>query len=439
MTNLHDLDMEPWELLDSKLVGLSESSGTTVIKGGRVLDPNSHEIIDATLVIRGNKIDTVTSEPVDVSDDAQVIDATGATVLPGLIDCHIHFMGKTSTDPYAAYLNPSSNLKFVRAALELYQTLASGVTTVRALGHGPAEHAYALRRGVELGLIRGPRILTSGWALSQTRGHGDVPSLPYDWVEQDRLRAAFVDGELECRREVRRNFGEGADVIKVYTSDNSTGRPNFTGAELAAIVDEAHRRGRKVAAHAKTYEGVRNAVLAGIDTIEHGPSVVYPDVLEMMAERKTVLVPTLATVHLLAFEGERWGASPDTIARCQREYAGRLENVAAALEASVPVAMGSDTAARSGYGRLSTQEVALLTEAGMSPEEALVAATAGSAKAIGATSLGKLQVGHLADVVVCNGDLSKDISLLRDRNNIRYIFQTMDRWDLGTTERTEMG
>lgn len=224
---------------------------------------------------------------------------------------------------------------------------------------------------------------------------------------------------------VRRNFGEGADVIKVYASDNRTGRPDFTVAELEAIVDEAHRRGARVAAHAKTHGGVRNAIVAGIDTIEHGPHEVHQDLIELMLENATVLVPTMATVELLAVDGVEWGATPQTIDRARREYEGRLEMVAECHRQGVPVAVGSDTGARAGYGRLCARELQLLTNAGMTPQEAIRAGTSVSAHAMGlGEDVGALTTGMLADLIVVDGDVEQDITLLQDRANIRAIAQT---------------
>jgi imidazolonepropionase-like amidohydrolase len=298
---------------------------------------------------------------------------------------------------------------------------------VRALGHGPAEHCYALREAVQLGLVRGPRIMTSGWALSQTRGHGDVEGLPYDWVEHERPRSAFCDGELECRRMVRRNFGEGADVIKVYSSDNRTGRPDFTVAELQAIADEAHRRGKRVATHAKTYEGVRNALLAGIDTIEHGPPEPHRDLLEMMLERSTFLVPTMATVHRVAVEGADWGVPRAAMDRAKRELEGRQNVARVANEMGVKIATGSDAGARAGYGLLPARELSLLVDSGLSPMQAVCAATSVATEALGLDDeIGTLERGKLADILVIEGDPLTDIRVFQDRANVRWILQAVD-------------
>lgn len=431
-TDLHGFEMAPAEMLDGKLIPLDSDSGVTVLTGGAVYDGQGNFYPQGSVEIVGNRVSRVSAEALAIPNQARVVDVSGCTVLPGLIDCHIHFMGKTTTDSARSAIFPSRDVKFFRAALEVYQTLASGVTTVRALGHGRPDDTYALREAVESGLINGPRILTSGWAISQTRGHGDARPMPYEWVEEHRPRAAFADGPLEVRKLVRRNFGEGADVIKVYTSDNRTGRPDFTLEELEVIVEEAHRRGKRVAAHAKTYEGVRNALLAGIDTIEHGPSEVHSDLIELMLERDATLVPTLATVHLLAFEGEKWSATPETIDRTRREYEGRLEVIAAAAHAGVRIAAGSDTAARANYGTLLARELRLLTEAGLTPGESVVAATGASAQALGIdNAIGTLAPGMLADIVVFDGDLASDLARLEDRSNIRSILQTSERWDTG--------
>lgn len=423
----HDVVLRPHERIDDKLISLNDRSGITVLRGATVIDGIGGVQPDATVVIDGTRIRSVdgpAGAPA-VPAGARVLDLAGLTVLPGLIDAHIHFLGKVTTQEGMAQLHPAPDLRFLRAAFELHETLTFGVTTVRALGHGPAEHTYALRAAVREGLIRGPRIQTSGWALSQSGGHGDVPVLPTAWVEEHWPRSAFCDGEVECRRMVRRNFGEGADLIKVYSSDNRGGLADFTVAELTAIADEAHRRGCAVATHSKTHESIRNALLAGIDTIEHGASEVHPDLLDTMAEQGAYLVPTLATVHRLAVEGREWNATTATIERCKRELDGRQRVVAAAIERGVNIMTGSDAAARAGFGLLSTRELALLVDAGMSTMGAVAAATSTAAAGLRLDQhIGSVTAGKVADLIVVAGDPLADIAILQDRARLRYILQT---------------
>jgi len=425
-----ELSLGEGETLDGKLIPLSDNGATTVLRGGAMLDGKGGRIERGTVVIRGERIVSVSPgdpAPGSLPQDARVHDVSKLTVMPGLMDAHIHFMGNASTDPYRSHLWPSEEVKLIRAAFEFHQTLASGITTVRGLGHGPAEHVYALRQARNEGLIHGPRTLTSGWALSQTRGHGDLREFPYDWVEHERPRSAFCDGPLECRVMARRNFGEGADVIKVYTSDNFTGRPDFTIEELEAVTDEAHRRGKKVATHAKTYEGVKNALLAGVDTIEHGPAELHQDLLDLMLDKSAFLVPTMSTVHLIAIEGQEWGLKQPTIDRARRELEGRQKVVRKASELGIPIVTGSDTGARSNFGILATRELALLVDSGLTPMQAVVAATGIAAKALGlASDVGTLEPGKLADIVVFDGDPLADIKVLQDRTNLRLVFQSRD-------------
>ena len=423
----YELVLDEAERLDGKLTALVPDGPTIVLRGGTIIDGKGGRIARGSVVVKGDRIVSVGAEPATLPPDAEIRDVSGLTVLPGLMDAHIHPNGTASTDPYRSHLAPSEEVQIIRGALEIGQVLASGVTTIRALGHGPADHVYAYRQAILEGLIRGPRILTSGWALSQTRGHGDVPELPWEWVEHARPRATFCDGPVECRVAARRNFGEGANLIKVYSSDNRTGRPDFTIPELAAVTDEAHRRGAKVATHAKTYEGVMNALHAGIDTIEHGPAEVYPDLLELMLEKGAYLVPTLATVHRVGIEGKDWGASAKAMERSKRELEGRQKVVALAAAMGIPVVTGSDSGSRAGFGLLSTRELELLVQCGLSPMDAIVAATGTAAAALGlAADVGTIEVGKVADLIVVDGDPLSEIDLFQDRSRLKFVLQSGD-------------
>jgi imidazolonepropionase-like amidohydrolase len=423
--------------LHTKLVYL-EPGTTTVLRNVRLIDGTGAAARDnVTLSIDGDRIAKI--EPASQTDaptGARVVDGAGMSVIPGIIDCHIHFTGDTavnaierySPDVWAAY-------RGIVTVWDVARALQAGVTTCRALGHGIAEQVYGLRRAVAEGLIQGPRILTCGWAISQTGGHGDPHFLPQEITRKYRPRSAFADGPVECRRLVRQNFGEGADCIKIYTTEGSlvgahgpkATVPNFTLEEIQAITDEAHIRGAKVAAHATTIEGVRNSVIGGVDTIEHGgPLGDAPDLIEMMIERGVFLVPTLKIYEVIVEEGERLGVKPKSLQIACDLFQRQKAYLRGALDKGLKIAMGTDTALfeRGDNAR----ELGLFVESGFTPMQAIVAATRTSAEAIGLDEhIGTLEVGKVAELLVLNRDPLQDIHSVRDHDTIRWIFKSRDQ------------
>jgi imidazolonepropionase-like amidohydrolase len=421
--------------LARKLVYL-ERGQTTILRGVRLIDgtgapPRDH----VTLVIEGDRITSIGSADAAARDDRRVrmIDGSGLTVIPGLIDCHIHFTGDTDLDPIVRYSpNVWEPYRGIVTVWDVARALEAGFTTVRSLGHGTAEQVYGLRRAVAEGLIPGPRILTSGWAISQTGGHGDPHFLPHEVTHKYRPRSAFADGPVECRRLVRQNLGDGADCIKIYTTGGSLVAavdvkrpvPNFTLEEIRAMTDEAHAQGGHVAAHAITAEGVRNAVLGGVDTIEHGGMLgVEPDLLEMMVERGTYLDPTMKILEVLATQGPELGVRPYGVAAAQQMLEHQKGYLRRALDMGVKVVCGTDTAL---YERgANARELGLLVEAGFTPMQALVAATGTSAEAIRIDQhVGKLEVGKVGELVALTSDPLADIHSLCEKENIKWIFKS---------------
>jgi imidazolonepropionase-like amidohydrolase len=424
--------------LHKKLVYL-EAGETTIVRNVRLVDgTGAPPRDDVTLTIEGDRI--VRIEPgagVAIADgSARVIDGRGMTVIPGLIDCHIHFTGDTALNAVERY-SPDvwGAYRGIITVWDVARALEAGITTCRALGHGIAEQVYGLRRAVAEGLIQGPRILTCGWSISQTGGHGDPHFLPQELTLKHRPRSAFADGPTECRRMVRQNFGEGADCIKIFTTEGSlvgaqgprATLPNFTLEEIRAMTHEAHSRGAKVAAHATTPAGVRNAVLGGVDTVEHGgPLGDAPDVLEMMVERGTFLVPTLKIYEVIVSDGERLGVKPKSIAIACDLFQRQKRYLRKALDMGLKIATGTDTALfeRGDNAR----ELGLLVESGFTPMEAIVAGTRVSAEALGLCEhLGTLEPGKVGELLVLARDPLADIHSLRDKDNIRWIFKSRDQ------------
>ncbi|HEX6947128.1 MAG TPA: amidohydrolase family protein [Acidimicrobiia bacterium] len=376
-----------------------------VVTNATVIDGTGADPFVADVTVLGGRIVNLgpRTEP---DDGAKVIEGAGMFLTPGLIDCHVHLTGLEGRDPFRRNIDKYPSVRLLRATRDAIRILQAGFTTVRHLGHGVADQAQALKEAIADGLVAGPRMQTCGWAMSQTGGHGNLHDWPYQLVEDLRPRSAFVDGPDDCRKFVRRQLGDGAEWIKVYTSeglisspDHLIDIPNYSMAELEAIVDEAHRRGARVAAHSTGLEGSLNAVKAGVDTLEHGPHAPDDTLIDLMAQNGTTLVPTLDVFEYAAFKGESYGW-PDWVSeRARRWLPGRREMVAAAAEAGITIAVGSDSGQppRGGKG---AAEIGALVRAGLSPLQALSAATKGGAKALGIDDLGVVALGARADLVL---------------------------------------
>jgi imidazolonepropionase-like amidohydrolase len=424
--------------LARKLVYL-EGGQTTILSGVRLIDGTGAPPRDnMTLVIEGDRITSIGAADgaERAGPGARRIDGSGLTVIPGLFDCHIHFTGDTDLNSVVRYSpNVWEPYRGIVTVWDVARALEAGCTTVRALGHGTAEQVYGLRRAVAEGLIPGPRILTSGWAISQTGGHGDPHFLPHEITQKYRPRSAFADGPVECRRLVRQNLGDGADCIKIYTTGGSLVAavdvkgivPNFTVEEIRAMTDEAHAQRVHVAAHANAVEGVRNAVLGGVDTIEHGGEIGDDaELLEMMVERGTYLDPTLKILEVLTTQGPELGVRPYGVDAAKRMLEHEMGYIKRALDMGIKVICGTDTAL---YDRGdNARELGLLVESGFSPMEAIVAATKTSSEALRIDQhVGTLAVGKVGELLALTTDPLADIHSLRDKENIKWIFKSRDQ------------
>jgi imidazolonepropionase-like amidohydrolase len=347
------------------------------------------------------------------------VDLAGRTVIPGLIDSHVHVMSDTERSPGFGAPAPLHGeeprpeaLRWFVLAKAARAFLDAGITTVRDVG-SPDDEALTLREGIRLGLVDGPRILTCGRILSATAPGGRIFGTMYE----------EADGPWEMRRAVRRQLRRGADYIKVMaTGARSVVREDpepaqLTAEELAAVVDEAHRLGLRVAAHAEGLAGAQLAIEAGVDTVEHGLALHRsPELLGQMAERGMVLVPTLSTFHDLA---ERFASefAPVLVEQAKRQQEEAVQTIRAAHDAGVTLAMGYD----SGPPGASARELGLMVDAGLTATEAIDAATAGSARAVGLTDRGAIAAGQLADLLVVDGDPLEDIGILADPSAIHLV------------------
>ncbi len=336
-------------------------------------------------------------------------DFPDATILPGLIDCHVHLADVGEADPKDS-AGEDDAVRVLRLAQHAARTLRAGITTVRDVG-GRHHLEFGFRRGVEAGLAIAPRLVLCGKIVSMTTPGADM------WPGMYRQ----ADGPWEVAKAVREQVKAGADAIKVMATgaimapaNERPGQAQYRPHELHAATETAHALGRRVAAHAHGIEGIRNAVAAGVDTIEHGTYLHQdPTVAAQMAERGIALVPTLKAGALLADPpGPGIPAEIVEKAREARDHGGRSFRLA--LEAGVPIAMGTDAATSFNYHGENADELALMVEAGMTPIQAITAASATAARALGRDhELGTLQPGLLADLIVVRGNPAVDVSLLR--------------------------
>ena len=378
------------------------------LAGARVLAPAGDGWLDGQeLVIAGGSIERIAPR----GEAAGALELEGLYLVPGLIDLHSHLL----LHPYDEtpwndqVLAEALELRTIRATVHARATLEAGWTTVRDLGtEGGAFADVALRRAVEEGLIPGPRILASTRALVATGCYGPAGFDPRWDVP---IGAQVADGADGVRRATREQIAAGADWIKVYADyrrrPGAEATPTFTLEELSAAVEEARSAGLPVAAHAVTPEGIRRAVQAGVRTIEHGTGA-DREVLELMRARGVALCPTLAANEAIARYAGWTGGAPEP----RRVREGR-ELVERALEAGVTIACGSDVGVFA-HGQ-NAREVELLVACGLTPRQALAAATSVAAEVLGrAERLGRIAPGYEADLVALRSDPLVDPGALRE-------------------------
>ncbi|MCB8968070.1 MAG: amidohydrolase family protein [Ardenticatenaceae bacterium] len=400
----------------------------TMLHNGTLIDGNGGKPLPhAAVLIKDNQIQAVGRKADIPLPDAEItyVDAQGGFILPGLIDTHVHLMYgdfnllKTAMTPFS--------YNFYSAMANMKNTVMAGITSVRDAGGADA----GVKQAVEHGLILGPRMQISISILTITGGHGDgwMPSgVTFDLVDAYPGRPnGRCDGPDEVRKKVREILRAGADVIKVCSTGgvlSPTDHPEFTQftiEELEIMVQEAaYRRGIKVMAHAQGAEGIKNAVRAGIHSIEHG-IFLDDEAIELMLAHGTYLVPTLLAPLAVVEIAETQGTMPEWGVRKARETIEiHSENIAKAYKAGVRVAMGTDAGVMPHGTNL--RELGLMCQIGMSPMEALVATTKVAAACMGwEERVGTITPGKLADVIVTKSDPLADIRSLERVENIVVV------------------
>lgn len=402
----------------------------TLIHNGTLIDGNgSAPILNAAVLVEGNVIKAVGSVNAirqAVNGPVNEINANGGAILPGFIDTHVHVMLEGVN--IARDMQAPFSLKFYRAIAHLRRTLDAGITSVRDAGGAD----LGVKQAVENGLIAGPRMQISISALSITGGHAD------GWMRSGNAFNLFspypgfpdpiVDGVDAVRQRVREVLRAGADVIKICATGgvlSPTDHPEFiqfSPEELDVIVREArYRRGIKVMAHAQGCEGIKQAVRAGIHSIEHG---IYLDdeAIDLMIERGTFLVPTLLAPLSVLEQGEKGGMPEYGIRKAAETIEIHSDSIARAYKAGVKIAMGTDAGVMPHGTNL--RELGLMCAVGMSPMQAIVATTKTAAECLGwQDRLGTIEAGKLADIVIARTNPLKDIRSLENTANIALVMK----------------
>jgi len=403
-----------------------EGKGVVVLKAARLIDATgAAQIKNAVVIVTNNRITAVgDSSSVRVPAGAKVIDLGDVTLLPGFIDAHTHLIGRVLGDPEgdAAPVRDYQSFGAILGVLHARDTLMAGFTSVRNVGASGQFDDMALRKAINEGWTIGPRMETAGHAIGITGGHCDENGFRPGLLQLGPIDGV-ANGPEEIRAAVRYQIKYGADVIKtcatggVLSEGDAVGATQYSFEELKALVDEANKLDRKVAAHAHGTEGIKLAVRAGVSSIEHG-SFLDEEGARMMKERGTFLVPTLMAGEYAGGRKATRKYPPEIAAKATQALDGRSNAFKRAVGAGVKIAFGTDSGV-SPHGR-NAEEFALLVEHGLSPAAALRTSPTAAALLGVERTTGTIEAGKEADIVAVPGDVLKNVAATE---HVRFVMK----------------
>ena len=395
-------------------------SSATVIHAGLLINgESSFPSPEMSIVVEGSKIVAIETGFITPDSEDEFIDLSGYTVLPGLMDMHVHLGSEYSKNSYQERITLNAGDYAIRAVANAQKTLMAGFTTVRNLGDSDGV-TISLRNAIAKGIVTGPRIFSSGTTIASSGGHGDsTNSLNKSLTSDPGASKGIINNLDDASKAVRYRYKEGSDLIKitatggVLSNAKNSQNPQLTEQEIAQIVNIASDYGFKVAAHAHGAEGIKRAVRAGVHSIEHG-TLMDTEGMRLMREKGTYYVPTIIAGLWVAEKAKDPDFFPELVRPKAAEIGPQIKvTFGKAYQSGVKIAFGTDTGV-SAHGK-NASEFKHMVEAGMPPMKAIQSATVEASKLLGEySSLGSLVGGKSADIIAVSGNPLEDISILEE-------------------------
>ncbi|HCK15642.1 TPA: Xaa-Pro dipeptidase, partial [Candidatus Poribacteria bacterium] len=391
---------------------------SVILNPYQILNVQSGQLNKAQILVENGKIIQIGSNLNKKIAGAKVINLPDLTLIPGLMDAHVHLMGNTDLKGYAG-ISESSQLATIYGVKNAKNTLLAGFTTVRDVGAGSFSDV-ALKEAINKNVVIGPTLLVSGPALGITGGHCDSNLLPHEY---DHQLEGVVNSPWEARKQVRKNRKYGADLIKfcatggVLSKNTDVNAKQFTLEEMQAIVDEAHNHGMRVAAHAHGLKGIRTAIIAGVDSIEHA-SFIDDATIELAKERGTSLAMDVYVSDYILGEGAKKGILEESLDKERTVGKIQRQNFKKAVEAGADVVFGTD-AGIFPHGK-NARQFKYMVDWGMTPLQAIQAATIRTAELFDLSDVGEIRENFAADIIGVKGNPLENISLLE---NVDFVMK----------------